>query len=223
MNDARVALKSFDNHHYSPGRPRWFIGAWMVASRALLETRLPWPYPLKRAVLRVFGARVGAAVVIKQRVRIKYPWLLSVGDDAWIGEGVWIDSLAQVSIGANACLSQGVMVETGNHDWSATSFDLIVRSVNIQDGAWAAVRSLLLPGSLLASHAVLAAGAVLSGSTEEYGIYAGNPARKVKQRRIGETPVTSAQSATGERALVAPLRANGAEEPHITEGHGGLP
>jgi len=77
------------------------------------------------------------------------------------------------------------MIETGNHDWSKTTFDLIVKEVIVEDGAWAAVRSLLLPGSRLASHAVLGAGSVLAGDTEAYGIYTGNPAVKVREREIG--------------------------------------
>ena len=37
-------------------------------------------------------------VVIKQRVNVKYPWKLEVGDFSWIGEDVWIDNLATVKI-----------------------------------------------------------------------------------------------------------------------------
>jgi putative colanic acid biosynthesis acetyltransferase WcaF len=76
------------------------------------------------------------------------------------------------------------MIETGNHDWSKPAFDLIVKEVVVEDGAWAAVRSLLLPGSRLASHAVLGAGSVLSGDTEPYGIYIGVPAKKDRKRII---------------------------------------
>jgi putative colanic acid biosynthesis acetyltransferase WcaF len=156
----------------------------MTTSRLFFLTWFPWPSLIKCALARLFGARVGRGVVIKNRVNIKYPWNLTVRDDAWIGEGAWIDSLARVSIGTNCCLSQGVMIETGNHDWSKPAFDLIVKEVVIEDGAWAAVKSVLLPGSRLASHAVLGAGSVLSGDTEPYCIYVGVPAEKVRERII---------------------------------------
>jgi putative colanic acid biosynthesis acetyltransferase WcaF len=177
-----VRLDRFDNAWYTPGRSLLVRVLWMALSRFVLATSLPWPSVAKRALLRAFGASVGTGVVVKPSVRVKYPWHLSIGDNAWIGEGVWLDSLGPVTIGANACLSQGVMVETGNHDWTKPTFDLIVRGVVIEDGAWAAVRSLLLPGAHLSSHAVLGAGSVLSGPTEPYGIYVGVPARKVKDR-----------------------------------------
>jgi putative colanic acid biosynthesis acetyltransferase WcaF len=138
-------------------------------------------------VLRAFGASVGRRVVIKPRVNIKYPWNLTVGDYAWLGEGVWLDSLGAIRIGAHACLSQGCTIETGNHDWSKRTFDLIIKPVVVEDGAWAAVRSLLLPGSRLASHAILGAGSVLAGDTEAFGIYVGVPAKVAKTRSIGRS------------------------------------
>jgi putative colanic acid biosynthesis acetyltransferase WcaF len=177
-------LSRFSNEWYAPGRSVVTRAAWMVVNRCILLTSVPWPSRMKCVLLRAFGARIGRAVVVKNRVNIKYPWHLSVGDNAWIGEGVWIDSLAPVRVGANACLSQGCMLETGNHDWSKPAFDLVVREVVVEEGAWAAAMSLLLPGSRLAGHAVLAAGSVLAGDTEPYGIYVGNPARKVKERVI---------------------------------------
>ena len=180
----RARLDTFQNAWYQPGRGLATRVAWLAVNRAFFQTTLPWPCSVKRRLLSVFGARVGRGVVIKNRVTIKYPWRLSVGDHSWIGEGVWIDSLADVRIGAHACLSQGCMIETGNHDWSKPSFDLVLGEVVVEDGAWAAVRSLLLPGSKLASHAVLGAGSVLRGETEPYGVYAGVPAQKVGQRRI---------------------------------------
>jgi putative colanic acid biosynthesis acetyltransferase WcaF len=184
IDKGSVDLASFDNAWYHPGRSVPVRLAWMLANRVFLQTTFPWPSGIKARLLRAFGARVGRGVVIKPRVNVKYPWHLSVGDHSWIGEGVWLDSLAHIRIGANACLSQGVMIETGNHDWSRTTFDLVVKEVVVEDGAWAAVRSLLLPGSRLATHSILGAGAVLSGDTEPYGIYAGNPASQVKFRRI---------------------------------------
>jgi putative colanic acid biosynthesis acetyltransferase WcaF len=181
----RTQLDTFDNSWYRPGRSLLVRVIWMAINGCFFLTWVPWPSGLKRALLGVFGARVGAGVVVKPRVNIKYPWNLEVGDHSWVGEGVWIDSLAKVRIGANACLSQGVMIETGNHDWSKPTFDLMLGEVVLEDGAWAAARSTLLPGSRLASHAVLGAGSVLSGDTEPYGIYLGTPARKVKERVIG--------------------------------------
>lgn len=179
-----VQLRRFDNSWYSPGRGVLFRVLWMVISGVFFQTWFPWPSALKAMLLRLFGATVGARVVIKQRVTIKYPWQLEIGDDCWIGENVWVDCLAKVTLGHDSVLSQDCLIETGNHDWTKPTFDLRVAPVIVEAGAWAAVRSTLLPGCRLASHAVLAAGSVLSGQTDAYGIYVGNPAKKVSDRKL---------------------------------------
>lgn len=179
-----VDLSSFANAWYAPGRSLSVRAVWLAVNACFFLTWFPWPSAWKAALLRAFGAEIGKGVVLKPRLNVKYPWRLHVGDHAWLGEGVWLDSLADIRIGAHACLSQGCTVETGNHDWSKPGFDLVVHEVVIEEGAWAAVRSLLLPGSRLASHAVLGAGSVLSGDTEPYGIYVGVPAVKVRERVV---------------------------------------
>ncbi len=176
-----VSLRNFE-HSYKNRRSLLIRLIWMIVNRIFFVTYFPWPSGIKCVILRVFGAKAGRDLVIKPNVNIKYPWNLQIGDYTWIGEAVWIDSLGKVSLGSNVCLSQGCMIETGNHDWNDPAFRLIVSDVFVEDGAWAAARSLLLPGSRLATHSVLAAGGVLGGSTEPFSIYAGNPAIKVRSR-----------------------------------------
>jgi putative colanic acid biosynthesis acetyltransferase WcaF len=91
---------------------------------------------LKVFLLRWFGAAVGAGVVIKPCVNIKYPWKLTIGNYSWIGEQVWIDNLAEVVIGDHVCLSQGAFLLTGNHHYKKTSFDLILAPITIEEGVW---------------------------------------------------------------------------------------
>ncbi len=184
MNTEGVRLAEFANPELDPGRSLLVRALWLGTSLAFFETGFPWPSALKGAILRLFGARIGDGVVIKPRVTIKSPWRLAVGDHSWIGERVWLDSLAEITVGANVCLSQGAMIETGNHDWTDPRFGLRLGPVEIQDGAWVAVRALVLPGARLAAHSVLTAGSVLAGETEPYGIYTGVPAVRVKERRL---------------------------------------
>ena len=95
----------------------------------------------------MFGARVGTGFVCKPRVNIKYPWLLTVGDHVWIGEGVWIDNLSTVEIGSNVCLSQGVKILTGSHDWNQPEFPFFTLPVIIGDGVWVTAFRILRPGA----------------------------------------------------------------------------
>lgn len=139
---------------------------------------------LKILLLRIFGAQVGKKVVIKPGVNIKYPWKLSIGNHTWIGENVWIDSLDHVTIGDNVCVSQGAMLLTGNHNYTRETFDLIVAPIVLEQGVWIGAKSVVCPGVTAFSHAVLTVGSVATKDLDAFGIYQGNPARKIKERVI---------------------------------------
>jgi putative colanic acid biosynthesis acetyltransferase WcaF len=139
---------------------------------------------IRRELLRLFGAKIGAGVVIKMGVRVKYPWRLSVGEHAWLGEDCWIDNLADVTVGANACISQGAYLCTGNHDWRAPRFDLIVKPITLDDGAWVGARATIAPGVRLHVCAVAAAGSVVTHDIPAFEIHAGNPSTFVRTRVV---------------------------------------
>jgi putative colanic acid biosynthesis acetyltransferase WcaF len=139
---------------------------------------------IKVLLLRVFGARIGKGVVIKPSVNIKYPWKLTIGNYSWIGERAWIDNLAQVSIGANCCISQGAMLLCGNHNYKKSTFDLIVGEIMLEDGVWIGAHSIVCPGLVCRSHSVLAVNSVATRDLDAYSIYQGNPAKLVKERII---------------------------------------
>ena len=179
-----VNLAQYDNRGYEPGGGIVKRVLWYVINAVLFDSWL-WPGSgLKCTVLRLFGATVGVGVRIKPRVNIKYPWHLSIGNYVWIGEGVWIDNLTTVSIGSNACISQGAYLLTGNHDYKDPAFGLVVKPIAIDDGGWVAARSIVCPGVRLARHAVLTAGSVLTRDAVPNGIYRGTPAEKVGVREF---------------------------------------
>jgi len=180
----KTDLKSFDNTWYKPGAGAIKRLFWYITNSTVFYSGWLFPYAFKRAMLRLFGAKIGADVVIKPRVNIKYAWNLEIGDHAWIGENVWIDNLDRVSIGANSCISQGALLLCGNHDYSKSTFDLMVKPITIGEGAWIGAKSIVTQGVMVGAHSVLAVGSVASSDLVEYGIYRGNPAQKQKDRVI---------------------------------------
>lgn len=177
-------LSRFNNDWYSPGASRLKVLAWFLLNPLLINNYLPLPVGLKLSVLRLFGAKIGKGVMVKPGVNIKYPWLLNVGNFVWIGEKVWIDNLSMVSIGNNACVSQGAMLLTGNHDYSRPTFDLVTKPILVAEGVWIGAQSVVCPGITCGSHSVLAVGSMATRDLEPYGIYQGNPAVWVRKRDI---------------------------------------
>jgi putative colanic acid biosynthesis acetyltransferase WcaF len=180
----KTRLDQFDNRWYKPGGNVVKRTLWFCVNMVFFKSSILPFYGLKRSLLRLFGAKIGKGVVIKPCVIIKYPWKLKIGDFTWIGENVWIDNLAYVEIGAHACISQGAYLLTGNHDYKKSTFDLMVKPIEIEDGAWIGAKSIVCPGVKVRSHAVLTAGAVATKSLDAFMIYQGNPAQPVKKREI---------------------------------------
>jgi putative colanic acid biosynthesis acetyltransferase WcaF len=183
ISKAQTNLSGYDNSWYKPGSFGKQL-LWYLTGRVFINTYLPVPVSVKRFVLTIFGAKIGRHVTIKPKVNIKYPWFLTVGDFTWIGEKVWIDNLTMVTLGTNVCLSQECYLLTGNHDYTRSTFDLIVRPVMIEDGGWIGAKAVVCPGVTVGSHAVLAVNSVATTDLDPYMIYQGNPAKAVKRRDI---------------------------------------
>ncbi|TSD65856.1 colanic acid biosynthesis acetyltransferase WcaF [Inquilinus sp. KBS0705] len=177
-------LSAYNNHPYHPGGNAFKRALWHYVNALLFKTSLVPISSLKVALLRLFGAKVGKGVIIKPCVNIKHPWLLTIGNNTWLGERVWIDNVAAVTIGNNVCISQAAILETGSHNYKTPTFDLITGSITIEDGVWVGCRAIVNQGIVLASHSVLTSGSVATKSTQAYGVYQGNPAVKVRTRTI---------------------------------------
>ena len=133
-------------------------------------------------LLRLFGAKIGRGVVVRPGLRVKFPWRLQVGDHCWLGEDVWIDNLAQITLNAHCCLSQGAYLCSGSHNWSSTSFDLIVAPITLAEGAWVGAFCRLAPGSIMEEGAVLTLASMGHGVMDAWSVYQGVPACKIRQR-----------------------------------------
>ncbi len=175
-------LSQYNNDWFDEGAGMLKRTIWFFVNALFFICPLNPLSGLKTFLLRRFGAKVGKGVVIKPRVNIKYPWKLSIGDYSWIGEGVWIDNLDRVDIGAHCCLSQEALLLIGNHNYKNSSFDLMIAPIVLEDGVWIGAQSTVTGGVTCKSHSVLAVQSVASSDLEAYGIYRGNPAVRVKER-----------------------------------------
>jgi putative colanic acid biosynthesis acetyltransferase WcaF len=180
----KVNLQEYNNRHYNPGAGLLKRLCWYVINAFFFNSAVLVSSGFKTFLLRSFGARIGKDVTIKPCVNIKYPWFLTIGNHVWIGENVWIDCLAPVTIGSNVCLSQGSMLLTGNHNYNKTTFDLVTGQIILEDGVWIGAKSIVCPGVTCFSHSVLSVLSVATKDLEAYGIYQGNPAVKKKVRVI---------------------------------------
>jgi putative colanic acid biosynthesis acetyltransferase WcaF len=179
-----IDLSRPDNSELVRGAPLWVEALWYFLGQPLLRSHMVTSSAFRCMLLRIFGAKLGTGVYIKPGLRVKFPWYLEVGDHSWLGEDLWIDNLAQVSIEAHCCLSQGAYLCTGNHDWTSVNMRLFRRPIICKRGSWIGAKAVLCPDVVVGNGAVITAGSVVTKSVPDMEIHAGNPAQFVKYRQL---------------------------------------
>lgn len=154
------SLRDFSGQGYDKGRGKVWQALWFATQNLVFGA---WwcPRRLRPVLLRAFGAEVGERVFVRHRVRVLWPWKLSIGDDCWIGEDVWLLNLEPITIGSDVCLSQGVFLCTGGHDRRSATFDYDNGPIVVGDGAWIAARAMVLRGVTVEAAVVVPAGEVV--------------------------------------------------------------
>jgi putative colanic acid biosynthesis acetyltransferase WcaF len=167
---------------WSPGASLAVRSLWFCLGSPLLTARWLPGSAWRVWLLRAFGAQIGSGCRLKPGLRVKFPWRLVVGHHCWLAEDAWIDNLALVTLGDRVCLSQGAYLCTGNHDFRSPGFDLRLGPISIGSDTWIAARAVLAPDCVIGAGAVVALGAVVSGTVLPGAIVRGNPAVVVGQR-----------------------------------------
>jgi putative colanic acid biosynthesis acetyltransferase WcaF len=159
-------------------RVAWSFGRWLV--RLSPRPCFAW----RRAILRLFGAKIGEQVHIYPSVHLYMPWNVEIGDWAALGEDVFIYSLGKVRIGRHATVSYRAHVCAGTHDLEDPTLPLLKPPVSIGDGVWIGTEAFIGPGVTIGSGAVVGARAVVVKDVAPLHIVAGNPARTVRMRNM---------------------------------------
>jgi putative colanic acid biosynthesis acetyltransferase WcaF len=155
------SLAARRGHSYDKGRGFVAQALWVAVS-TLIFTQVWCPNRLRCALLRWFGADVGENVLIKHRVRVQWPWKLSIGNDSWVGTDAELYNLDNIIIGSDVCISQHVFVCTGSHDRKSPTFEFDNAPIVLEDGVWLCARSTVLRGVIIGANSVIAATALVT-------------------------------------------------------------
>jgi maltose O-acetyltransferase len=109
---------------------------------------------------------------------------LSIAGNVFINVGFFFDGFARLQIERNVRIGQFVKVITATHDIGPAEqrgqVEVVGKPVTVGSGSWIGAGAIILPGVVVAPGCVIAAGAVLTKSTEPDGLYAGTPARRLR-------------------------------------------
>jgi len=166
------------------GRSKLVVQLWWLVQAAFVR---PSPQPFygwRNFWLRVFGAKVGRGVKIRSSASVTYPWKVVIKDDCWIGDRAELYSLERITVGPNSCISQDAYICTGSHDPEAEDFRYDCRPITIEAGTWIAAGAFVGPGVSVGEGAILAARGLAIRDLAPWYIYAGHPARQIRERYI---------------------------------------
>lgn len=134
--------------------------------------------------------RCDQRVFIHDGVYIGNPENLSIESDVYIGPGSKIFAAGGVLLGRGVVIGEAVQIMSSNHEYDAPDQNMlpfnnnhVYRETALNSFSWVGNNSIILPGVQLGSYCVIGAGSVVTKSTEDFGVYAGNPAKLIKYRK----------------------------------------
>ena len=133
--------------------------------------------------------RFGSNVYVGHQAMLKsyYKGSITVGDDVWIGQGVFMHGAGHISIGNGVGIGPFVKMLTSTHEFPPKEQPILEAAltfapIKIDAGADIGTGSIIMPGVHIGAGAQIGAGAVVTKDVPEHAIVAGNPARLLRYR-----------------------------------------
>lgn len=165
--------------------PAWTYPArtlWSVVQATLWRVAWTRVYALRSGLLRLFGSTVPFRCLIGSSVRVHFPWLLTIGTDVAISDGVTLYNLGGITIGNRVVISQNAYLCGGTHDYTRGNYPLLRKHIVVEDDVWIGAGAFIGPGVRIGQGAVVGACAVVFKDVPAWKVVVGNPARVVKDR-----------------------------------------
>lgn len=135
---------------------------------------------------------IGAGVRVDSFVRIKPVGGrgdVVIGANSYINSGTVIYSGNGVFLGENVLIAANCTLAATNHAFGARGAPIRTQGfqpsrggIIVENDVWLGAGSVVLDGTTIGCGSVVAAGSVVRGKLEAYGIYAGSPVRLIGRR-----------------------------------------
>ena len=108
---------------------------------------------------------------------------ISIGKDCFINNNCYFDENSTIEIGNKVYCGPEVMLCTSSHNIGNSdkrAGKLISSPIIIKDGCWIGARTIIISGVTINEGCIIAAGSVVTKDCIKNGLYAGIPARRIK-------------------------------------------
>jgi maltose O-acetyltransferase len=140
------------------------------------------PQGVRGAGLRALGCRLAEQAGVAPRCFFGGTDI-SIGARSFVNYGCFLDNAGPIVIGDDCGIGMQAMLCTGSHEIGTERSRLgaeLAAPVVIKAGSWIGARATVLPGVTIGEGCVIAACALVTSDCESNGLYAGIPARRIR-------------------------------------------
>ncbi len=144
---------------------------------------------LRGKVIGVYAKGTKRNFQVGRAVNIPHPESLVIGNDVVINAEVYlVSSESKITIGDGCLIAPRCFIQTMNHYYENKKIFINKQGVQhapiiIGADCWLGYNSVILSGVNIQRGCVIGASSVVTKNTESYSVYAGVPAKKIKNRK----------------------------------------
>lgn len=131
---------------------------------------------------RIMKFKIAKTARIFRGCSFDAPRGLIVAEHSVINRGCRIDTRGGVRIGSNVSISEGVILLTAQHDPESDTFATTKSGIEVGDYSFIGTSAIVMPGRSIDRGGILGAGSILTKNIGEDQIWAGNPAKYIRDR-----------------------------------------
>lgn len=135
---------------------------------------------VRREIMRRVGFRIGSSRIFSSSLFLCEE--LSIGDRCLVNHNCFFGD-GSITIEDDVFIAPRVTLTPDGHEVGGVARRAgtrTLRPIMIRQGSWLGTGAIVLGGVEVASGCIIAAGAVVTRSTEPDGLYAGTPARRIR-------------------------------------------
>lgn len=159
----------------------WGEDFWLMILHLAADCPL---YSVRSFFFGLSGVKVGRGSKIHVGARFFKPSGVVIGEGSVIGDHVFLDGRAPLSIGNNVDIASQVLIYNSEHNIEASDFRARELPVSIEDYCFVGPRAIVLPGVRIGKGAIVAAGAVVTKNVADFAVVGGVPAKVIGRRKL---------------------------------------
>lgn len=137
-------------------------------------------YKIRWKLYKLFNANIEGKIF--SHVVFEYK-NVRIGKGTFVNKYCWFDGNSFINIGENCAIANHVRFCTSTHKIGCLekrAGKFIEKEINIGNGCWIGANVTILPGVVIEDGCIIAAGAVVTKNCYKNGMYAGVPAKRIK-------------------------------------------